>query len=116
MQQLTFSTPPALGSRRLVRPEVVTYASFDDQLISAVLYKPLRPNGAGLVHPHGGPSAQYVFDFDGLAQYLVAKGYTFIAPNYRGGTGYGVEFEHSNYNDWVVTLGCACRRYLRTLD
>ena len=100
MQQLTFSNPPALGSKQLVKPEVITYSSFDGRQIAALLYKPPKPNGAGIVHPHGGPSAQYLFDFDLLAQYLVAKGYTFIAPNYRGSTGYGVEFEQSNYNDW----------------
>jgi dipeptidyl aminopeptidase/acylaminoacyl peptidase len=100
MQQLTFSNPPTLASKQLVKPELVTYPSFDGQQISALLYKPPKPNGAGIVHPHGGPSSQYVFDFDLLAQYLVAKGYTFIAPNYRGSTGYGVAFEQANYNDW----------------
>jgi dipeptidyl aminopeptidase/acylaminoacyl peptidase len=37
-----------------------------------------------------------------LAQYFVAKGYTWLAPNFRGSTGYGLEFEHANYNDWGV--------------
>jgi dipeptidyl aminopeptidase/acylaminoacyl peptidase len=119
MQQLTFSSPPALASRRLVTPELITYPSFDGKQISALLYKPPTPNGAGLVHPHGGPSAQYVFEFDILAQYLVAKGYTFIAPNDRGSTGYGVAFEHSNYSDWgggdmQDVLHAA--RYLHTLS
>jgi dipeptidyl aminopeptidase/acylaminoacyl peptidase len=98
--QLTFSNPPALAACKLAQPEVVSYPSFDGKQISALLYKPEKPNGAGLVHPHGGPSAQYIFEFDVLAQYLVAKGYTFLAPNYRGSTGYGVAFEQSNYNDW----------------
>jgi dipeptidyl aminopeptidase/acylaminoacyl peptidase len=116
--QLTFSNPPSLSSRKLVEPEIISYASFDGKQIAALLYKPERPNGAGLVHPHGGPSAQYVFDFDMLAQYLVAKGYTFVAPNYRGSTGYGVAFEQSNYNDWGAgdmqdVLHAA--RYLRSL-
>ena len=118
MQALTFSNPPALTGRHLVTPETVTYASFDEQQIPALLYKPVKPNGAGIVHPHGGPSAQYIYDFDLLAQYLVAKGYTFIAPNYRGSTGYGVAFEQSNYGDWgggdmQDILHAA--RYLRTL-
>jgi dipeptidyl aminopeptidase/acylaminoacyl peptidase len=99
-QQLTFSNPPALASKQLVEPELITYPSFDGRQISALLYKPPTPNGAGIVHPHGGPSSQYIFDFDLLAQYFVAKGYTFIAPNYRGSTGYGVAFEQANYNDW----------------
>ncbi|MFH1184734.1 MAG: S9 family peptidase [Chloroflexota bacterium] len=100
MQQLTFSNPPALASKQFVRPEPISYRSFDGKEISALLYKPLKPNGASIVHPHGGPSSQYIYEFDLLAQYFLAKGYTFIAPNYRGSTGYGVAFEQSNYSDW----------------
>ncbi len=100
IQQLTFSHPPALTSQMLVMPELVRYKSGDGVDIPALLFKPRRPNGAAVVHPHGGPSSQYIFDFDILAQYLLAKGYTFLAPNYRGSTGYGVDFEHLNYGDW----------------
>ncbi len=98
--QLTFSTPPALAALKLVMPEHITYKSFDGLDIPALLFKPEKPNGAAVLHPHGGPSSLYSMEFDILAQYLLAKGYTFIAPNYRGSTGYGVEFEHRNYGDW----------------
>lgn len=100
MRQLTFSKPPALASKPLVRPELITYKSFDDRQIHGLLFKPPRPNGAAIVYPHGGPSGQYLHEWDALAQYFVAKGYTYLAPNYRGGTGSGVEFEHANYGDW----------------
>ncbi len=100
LTQLTFSMPPALAALPLVMPEVVRYKSFDGLEIPAFLYRPANPNGAAILHPHGGPSAQYGFDFDIIAQYFVAKGYTYIAPNYRGSTGYGVPFEHANYFDW----------------
>jgi len=83
-----------------VMPERISYKSADGLEIPAFLYKPRKPNGAGILHPHGGPSSLYAAEWDILAQYLVAKGYTFIAPNYRGSTGYGVEFEHANYGDW----------------
>ncbi|MEJ5224396.1 MAG: S9 family peptidase, partial [Anaerolineales bacterium] len=98
--RLTFSNPPALAALPLVMPEEVRYKSFDGLEIAAFLYRPARPNGAAVLHPHGGPSAQYGYEFDIFAQYLVAKGYTFIAPNYRGSTGYGVPFEQANYFDW----------------
>jgi dipeptidyl aminopeptidase/acylaminoacyl peptidase len=100
LQQLTFSNLPALAHNTLVLPEHARYASFDGLEITAFLYRPARPNGAAIVYPHGGPSSQYTFEWDILAQYLVAKGYTYLAPNYRGSTGYGVEFEHANYFDW----------------
>ena len=118
VSQLTFSFIPALAANRLVMPETVSYKSFDGLEIPAFLYRPHKPNGAAIVHPHGGPSSQYAFEWDVLAQYLVAKGYTFIAPNYRGSTGYGIPFEHANYNDWggCDTRDCiAAAKYLQSL-
>ncbi|MFL7871571.1 MAG: prolyl oligopeptidase family serine peptidase [Anaerolineales bacterium] len=100
--QLTFSQSPALAKNKLVTPEIVSYKSYDGLEIPAFLFKPEKANGAAVLHPHGGPSSLYAAEWDVLAQYLLAKGYTFIAPNYRGSTGYGVEFEHANYNDWGV--------------
>ncbi len=116
--QLTFSFLPALAANRLAMPERVSYPSFDGTPIPAFLYRPHQPNGAAIVHPHGGPSSQYAFEWDILAQYLVAKGYTFLAPNYRGSTGYGIDFEHANYNDWGGgdTKDCIeAAKYLATL-
>lgn len=98
--QLTFSNPPALACHNLVVPERISYPSYDGLEIPALLYRPAQPNGAAILYPHGGPTSQYIFDWDILAQYFVAKGYTYLAPNYRGGTGYGLDFEHANYNDW----------------
>ncbi len=98
--QLTFSMLPALAANNLIVPERISYSSYDDLEIPAFLYRPSQPNGAAIVHPHGGPSAQYTFGWDIFTQYLVAKGYTFLAPNYRGSTGYGIAFERANYNDW----------------
>ena len=98
--QLTFSNPPALQANRLVVPEMVSYRSDDGLEIPAFLYRPERSNGAAILYPHGGPKDQYVFLWDELAQYFTAKGYTYLAPNYRGSTGYGKTFERANYNDW----------------
>ncbi len=97
---LTFSFIPSLSANNLIMPEQVSYKSVDGLEIPAFLYRPPNPNGAAVLYPHGGPSGQYCLEWDIIAQYLVAKGYTFIAPNYRGSTGYGVEFEHANYNNW----------------
>lgn len=116
--QLTFSMPPAMAKNKLVMPEVVSYKSFDGLDIPAFLYRPERSNGAAVVYPHGGPSSLYAAEWDELAQYLVAKGYTFLAPNYRGSTGYGVEFEHLNYNNWGLGDAQDCiygAKYLASL-
>jgi dipeptidyl aminopeptidase/acylaminoacyl peptidase len=115
--QLTFSNPPALEKNDKAIPEIVSFKSFDGLEIPAFLYKPEKPNGAAIVYPHGGPKDQYGFIWDELAQYFTAKGYYYLAPNYRGSTGYGKQFERANYDSWGVadTQDCLhAAKYLRT--
>jgi dipeptidyl aminopeptidase/acylaminoacyl peptidase len=100
--QITFSNPPALEKNRKVIPEIVSYKSYDGLEVPAFLYKPQKSNGAAIVYPHGGPKDQYGYIWDELAQYFIAKGYTYLAPNYRGSTGYGKQYERANYDDWGV--------------
>ncbi|MGZ9164140.1 MAG: prolyl oligopeptidase family serine peptidase [Anaerolineales bacterium] len=100
--QLTFSNPPVMQKNKLVLPEMVSYKSYDGLEIPAFLYHPAESNGAAILYPHGGPKDQYGFFWDELAQYFTAKGYTYLAPNYRGSTGYGKAYERANYNDWGI--------------
>jgi dipeptidyl aminopeptidase/acylaminoacyl peptidase len=97
--QLTYSTPLALARNKLAMSEQVSYKSFDGLEIPAFIYRPEKSNGAAIVYPHGGPTDQYGYHWDDLAQYFVAKGYTWLSPNYRGSTGYGRDFERAIYND-----------------
>jgi dipeptidyl aminopeptidase/acylaminoacyl peptidase len=118
-KQLTFSNPPALACLQQVMPERVSYTSFDGLEIPAFLYRPAHSNGAAILYPHGGPTDQYAYYWDVWAQYFVAKGYTYLAPNFRGSTGYGVAFEHANYDNWGVgdTQDCLHgAKFLRDLD
>ncbi len=117
--QLTTSKPLALEGQDLVIPDQISYQSHAVLEIPAFLYTPPQPSGAAIVYIHGGPASQYGYEWDDLAQYFVAKGYTFLAPNYRGSTGYGVAFEHANYNNWGVGDMQDClngARFLHTLD
>lgn len=100
--QLTFSNAPALETLDLVMPESVSYQSLDGLEIPAFLYRPRHPNGAAIVYPHGGPTSQYVLEWDIWAQYMVGKGYTWLAPNFRGSSGYGKTFERANHDTWGV--------------
>jgi dipeptidyl aminopeptidase/acylaminoacyl peptidase len=118
VRQLTFSNPPAMQRNKMVMPEIVSYKSVDGLEIPAFLYRPVKPNGAAILYPHGGPKDQYVFFWDDLAQYFTAKGYTYLAPNYRGSTGYGKQFERANYENWGIgdTRDCLHgARFLRGL-
>jgi dipeptidyl aminopeptidase/acylaminoacyl peptidase len=117
--QLTFSSLPAFNHLPLIMPEAVKYKSKDKLEIPSLLFKPLHPNGAAVLYPHGGPSSQYYYEWDSLTQYLLAKGYTFVMPNYRGSTGFGIEFEQANYGQWGQGDMQDClagARYLAALD
>jgi dipeptidyl aminopeptidase/acylaminoacyl peptidase len=54
---------------------------------------------AAVVYVHGGPTSQTVNSFNRMIQHLVNQGYMVIAPNYRGSTGYGKEFQEANLFD-----------------
>ncbi|MDR7468432.1 MAG: prolyl oligopeptidase family serine peptidase [Armatimonadota bacterium] len=93
-----------VGTVELVRPEKVTYRSFDDLKISAYLYRPRRiPSGErspGILWIHGGPTSQFLDTFQPAVQFFASQGYTLLLPNVRGSSGYGKEIEDLNNRDW----------------
>jgi len=72
-------------------------------MISAFLWMPfnLKRDGTnpGVVLPHGGPTGQTVDYFNQDAAAFASRGYICIAPNVRGSTGYGLEFQKANIKD-----------------
>jgi dipeptidyl aminopeptidase/acylaminoacyl peptidase len=102
VSQLTYSNRLVIQKNKKIVPEIVCYQSFDGLEIPAFLYTPDKPNGAAILYPHGGPKDQYGYIWDELAQYFTAKGYFYLAPNYRGSTGYGKQYERANYESWGV--------------
>jgi dipeptidyl aminopeptidase/acylaminoacyl peptidase len=103
-QQLTNSFVAGVRGDDMVEPTLVHYPSKDGRWqISAFVYVPynLKPGDktAAIVYVHGGPTAQTMNSFNRSIQYLVNQGYLVIAPNYRGSTGYGKEFQDANRFD-----------------
>ena len=102
--QVTHSLVAGVHSEDMVEPSLVHYPSRDGKwTISAFVYVPFNMvrNGqnAAIVYVHGGPTAQTVNSFNRFIQHMVNQGYMVIAPNYRGSTGYGKEFQHANLFD-----------------
>ena len=102
--QITHSLVGGLRSEDMVEPYLVHYPSKDGKWqISASVYVPYNAekNGqnAAVVAIHGGPTSQLQNSFLRYIQYPVNQGYFVIAPNYRGSTGYGKEFEDANRYD-----------------
>jgi dipeptidyl aminopeptidase/acylaminoacyl peptidase len=103
-RQLTHSLVGGVRSEEMVEPVLVHYPSKDGKwTISAFVYVPfnLPRNGEhpAIVYVHGGPTAQTMNTFNRFVQYMVNQGYLVIAPNYRGSTGYGKEFQQANLFD-----------------
>jgi dipeptidyl aminopeptidase/acylaminoacyl peptidase len=101
--QLSRSALASLDPTALPQSQIVHYKSFDGTMISALLFVPfnLERNGhnPGIVYPHGGPTGQTIDTFNRTIAALVTRGYTVIAPNVRGSTGYGLPFQRLNYQD-----------------
>lgn len=58
-----------------------------------------------VVMPHGGPSARDHWGYDWLAQFVAARGYAVIQPNYRGSSGFGDDFQGANaFRNWRTAI------------
>lgn len=113
--QLTDSLPLGQFEKTFVKPEKITYPSFDGAKIPAYLNKPssLRPGEKlpAIILIHGGYKSGGHWQFDDSflqqsntsrqsVQFLVQNGYVVLQPNTRGSTGYGKEFEKANYGSF----------------
>lgn len=103
LTQLTHSSIASLNSAPMPQSEIVHYKTFDGKIISALVWMPFNLKRDGhnpaLVLPHGGPTGQRQDYFSPSVAALVSRGYICIAPNPRGSTGYGMEFQKANYKD-----------------
>lgn len=103
LTQISHFANESLARSVLPKSQLVTYRSFDGMLISAFVWVPLNlkrdGTAAAVVMPHGGPTGQVVDSFNGRAELLASRGFVVIAPNVRGSTGYGMEFQNANIKD-----------------
>jgi dipeptidyl aminopeptidase/acylaminoacyl peptidase len=79
----------------LVQAEDLGWASTDGLPIQGWLYRTDPNLGRGLVYIHGGPnshSEDYPYP---MIQYLVRVGFNILAVNYRGSTGFGLQFREA---------------------
>ena len=90
-----------------VVPQAVVFRSEDGLPIHAQLFTPTgatRGRHPAIVFFHGGPQRQMLPGWDirrfyaesyAMNQALVARGYTVLSVNYRGGIGYGLDFREA---------------------
>ena len=97
-QQLTHSLPPTLENAPFALPAAVRYPSLDGQSVPALLYRPpqIEAPAPAVIYIHGGPNWLTQVTWDPLVQHMVSRGWVVLAPNYRGSTGYGREWQLAN--------------------
>ncbi|HEY4051593.1 MAG TPA: prolyl oligopeptidase family serine peptidase [Acidobacteriaceae bacterium] len=102
-RQLSFSAIASLTTAKIPASQLAHYRSFDGKIVSAFVWVPfgLKRDGSNpaIVLPHGGPTGQTTDYFNRTVMALVTRGYVCIAPNVRGSTGYGMDFQKANFKD-----------------
>jgi dipeptidyl aminopeptidase/acylaminoacyl peptidase len=101
-RQITDSLPDAIDIKKLTVPEEVLYPSLDGTEVPALLYRPSNPidSPPAVIHIHGGPNWLTQFIWDPLIQHMVSREWVVLAPNYRGSTGYGREWQLASRFDF----------------
>jgi dipeptidyl aminopeptidase/acylaminoacyl peptidase len=98
-RRLTNSNP-WLKDMKFAKQEVVKYKAKDGLELEGILIRPLNEEKGKryplILNVHGGPEAHYsngwITNYNALGQVAAARGMAIFYPNYRGSTGYGVEF------------------------
>lgn len=127
-QELRLLTPAMAGNLpadAFAPPAYVRIPSFDGLEIPAWLYRPqgISPEAKVpvLLSIHGGPEIQERTDYrySGFYQYLLSQGVAVLAPNIRGSTGFGSDWQRRVHRDWgggdLLDME-ACARYLQAQD
>ncbi len=84
-----------LQSGDLAPAEDFRWLSVDELLIQGWLYRAGGQARGTVVHIHGGPTSHSADRFNPQTQFLVSQGFNVLDPNYRGSTGFGLEFQNS---------------------
>ncbi|MBN2147787.1 MAG: alpha/beta fold hydrolase [Anaerolineales bacterium] len=100
-QQLTHSLPEGLSPADFPMPEEITYPGMDGTPVPALLYRSPRPGPQpAVVVIHGGPDWHFDFLWYPLMAHLASRDWVILAPNYRGSTGYGRDWQLSSRFDY----------------
>ncbi|MCS1350077.1 S9 family peptidase [Mechercharimyces sp. CAU 1602] len=101
-EELTHNRVPGVDELEMVDPEVIRYPSFDGLEIEGLYFKANEENDNQhlIFWPHGGPQWAERKSFRALFQFLVYRGYSIFAPNFRGSTHYGLAFTKMVERDW----------------
>lgn len=97
---------PDIPAEAVGEVNTIEYFARDGLKISAILTWPAgsdvetRKNLPTIIMPHGGPRSYDKMSFDWLAQYFANRGYLVLQPNFRGSSGFTLEFMNAGNGEW----------------
>jgi dipeptidyl aminopeptidase/acylaminoacyl peptidase len=99
---------PWIDAKKMSPMKAVRYAARDGLAIPAYLTVPKGSDGKNLplvVIVHGGPWVDgYEWRYDPEVQFLAARGYAVLTPNFRGTTHYGYKHYRSSFKQWGLSM------------
>jgi dipeptidyl aminopeptidase/acylaminoacyl peptidase len=94
---------PTIGPADVGSVRMVDWKAADGLALRGVLTLPPGRDAKALpliVFPHGGPEGRDYPSFDWWAQAFASRGYAVFQPNFRGSSGYGVDFRNAGFGQW----------------
>lgn len=95
-----------LREEKLNETKPIAFTARDDQIIHGYLTLPKgeKKKHPLVILPHGGPKLRDYWSFDPEIQLLANQGYAVFQVNFRGSTGYGLEFEQAGNGNWGASM------------
>jgi len=105
-EKLTNSLPEELLDAAFAMPEEISYDNNGTRM-PGLLYR--GKSDRAVINIHGGPNWQVQYLWDPFMTHMASRGWTVLAPNYRGSTGYGRKWQMASRFDMggVDTRDCA---------
>lgn len=97
----------AIRQEEMCEMKPISYTSRDGLKINGYLTLPLHREAKNLpvvVVPHNGPSQRNTWGYNAEIQFFANRGYAVLQVNYRGSTGYGMNFYAAGFKQWGVKI------------
>lgn len=98
---------PWVDPDQMAEMRPIKYQARDGLLINGYLTLPVGVEANNLpmiINPHGGPWARDRYGYNSEIQFLANRGYAVLQVNFRGSTGYGMDFIDAGNGEWGLAM------------
>jgi len=89
----------SITRKDLIPAQEMQWTSVDDKNIHGWYYPAQKPSHKSIIYVHGGPTSHVTDAIYTEIQFYTNQGFNVLTPNYRGSTGYGIDFKESIKED-----------------